>query len=122
MALGLNRRTFAVGLATLLIGFFMVGEVTAKDRKSKASKSRGQLTVVEKVDAPNRLLMTGGKTYFVPQSADLEDAAGNKISLSQIRGVGTRTSADLVEIWTRQSGRNGQPEIKRLQVKPGMSF
>ena len=123
MEMGMNRRTFGVGLATVLLCLFMVGDVAAKDRKGKAPRGGiGQLAVVEEVDAPNRLLKTGGMTYFVPQNADLEDEDGNRISLSQIRGVGSRVSADLVEIWTRKNGRDGRPEIRRLRVKPAMSF
>lgn len=122
MTFGLNRRTLEVCLAAVLLCFFMVGEVGAKDRKGKASGDRGQLTLVEGVDAANRTLTAGGKTYFVPQNADLEDDAGNSITLGQIHGVGSKVSADLVEIWTRRSGRNGQPEIRRLRVKPAMGF
>ena len=122
MTIRMNRRMLGVCLAAVLLCFFMVSEVGAKDRKGRGSRDRGQLAVVEAVDAANRTLTTGGTTYFVPQNADLEDDAGNRITLGQIHGVGSKVSADLIEIWTRRNGRDGQAEIRRLRVKPAMSF
>ena len=124
MRIEMNRRIFGVWFATVLLGFFMVSEAAAGGRRgaNNARGDRGQLAVIEQVDAANRTLTTGGTTYFVPQNADLEDESGTRISLSDIHGVGSNTSADLVEIWTRQNGRDGRPEINRLRVKPAMSF
>lgn len=122
MAKDSKRRIFRVVFAGLMLCLFAVSDAAAKDRKWKMPKGGGQLTVVEAVDVANRTLTAGGVVYFVPQNASLEDAGGDRISLSQINGVGSNTSADLVEIWTRKRGRDSQPEIKRLKVNPAMSF
>jgi len=118
-----SRRKFCVALVGLLfVAIFAAGPSAADRGARNGAGDGGQLSIVEKVDVGNRTLTLGGQVYSVPQSAELEDADGNRITLSRIHGVGTRRSADLVEIWTRRSGRQARPEITRLQIKPAMSF
>ena len=115
-----KRRAVGTVLACLMVLGLLVGDAVAKDRKWKMPKDGGQMTIVEEVDAVARTLKTGGKIYLVPQNATIEDAAGNSISLSQIQGTGSSSPADVVEIWTRKVGKNGQPEIIRLRIKPAI--
>lgn len=111
----------ALPVAALLMGLFVVGDAGAAGRKWNVPKDRGQQAIVEAVDVVAKTIKLGGKTYRVGESATLTDSKGNRIRLNDVHALGSPRPADLVEFWTRGSGRSGTPQIKRIAVKPSLS-
>ena len=118
----MTKRMFGAALVGLFLVGSVAGDAAASGTRWNVPSNRGKQSIVEQVDVAGRTLTLGGTIYSVPQGASLVDADGNAIQLRDLRGVGSPRPADLVEFWSRRSGRNGTPEVTRLRVKPAMKF
>jgi len=112
------RRTLSIGLATSMLCFALVAETHAQGPQKPRMRPGAGLGMVgyvlEYVDVANRKLTVAGKVYDVTSSSRLLDGKGQRISLSQLRGVDSHGSGDMVKITSRRGGSGH--EVSELSI------
>lgn len=109
------RRTLAIGLASSMLCFAFAAETQAQTPRMRPGAGLGMVGyVLEYVDVANRKLTVAGKVYDVTSSSQLLDGKGQRISLSQLRGVDSHGSGDMVKITSRRGGSGH--EISQLSI------
>lgn len=111
-------RKLLVAMAALVLCFAFAAPAAAQSTQKPRMRPGAGLGMVgyvlEYVDVANRKLTIAGKVYDVSSSSRLLDGKGRRISLSQLRGVDSHGSGDMVKITSRRGG-SGR-EISELSI------
>ncbi|GEM_PF-5309097 len=112
-----HLRAFLLLLATVALALVVATPALAQPKVKPGGDALGMIGyVIDDIDLAGKTLTVAGETYHVTPRSVLQDTAGSRIGLGDLRGMQSHGVADMVKITSTRNGQGGKLVVRELSI------